>query len=57
MTSFWRRWHITLGTWIRDYIYIPLGGNRGSKINTALSLMFIMLIEGLWHGAMWSFVL
>ncbi len=57
ITEFWRRWHITLGTWIRDYIYIPLGGNRGSIIKTTLCLLLVMLIAGLWHGAMWSFVL
>jgi len=55
--EFWRRWHITLSSWIRDYIYIPLGGSRKGRIRTDINLMAAMLISGLWHGAMWTFVL
>ena len=55
--EFWRRWHITLSTWLRDYLYIPLGGNRGSQFATARNLMITMLLGGLWHGANWTFVL
>lgn len=55
--EFWRRWHISLSTWLRDYLYIPLGGNRGPRIRTAGNLMATMLLGGLWHGAAWSFVL
>ncbi|HEY1992497.1 MAG TPA: MBOAT family O-acyltransferase [Gammaproteobacteria bacterium] len=56
-TDFWRRWHITLSTWLRDYLYIPLGGNRHGEGRTYLSLLLTMLIGGLWHGASWMFVL
>jgi len=56
ITDFWRRWHISLSTWLRTYIYIPLGGNRGKKWKTYLNLMLTMLIGGLWHGANWKFV-
>jgi len=55
--DFWRRWHITLSTWLRDYLYIPLGGNRHGEWRTYLSLILTMLIGGLWHGASWMFVL
>lgn len=55
-SDFWKRWHITLSTWLRDYLYIPLGGNRHGEIRTFLSLMLTMLIGGLWHGANWTFV-
>ena len=55
-SDFWRRWHITLSTWLRDYLYIPLGGSRGSKFATGLNLMITMLLGGLWHGASWNFV-
>jgi alginate O-acetyltransferase complex protein AlgI len=55
--DFWRRWHISLSTWLRDYLYIPLGGNRGSKWFTWRNLMLTMLLGGLWHGASWNFVL
>ena len=55
--NFWRRWHITLSTWLRDYLYIPLGGNRGSYAMTIRNLMMTMLLGGLWHGASWTFVL
>lgn len=54
--DFWRRWHISLSTWLRDYLYIPLGGNRGSSLKTYRNLMLTMLIGGLWHGAAWNFV-
>lgn len=54
--DFWRRWHITLSTWLRDYLYIPLGGNRRSPLRTYVNLMITMLIGGLWHGASWTFV-
>jgi alginate O-acetyltransferase complex protein AlgI len=55
--EFWRRWHISLSTWLRDYLYIPLGGNRRGPIRTRLNLMITMLLGGLWHGANWTFVL
>ncbi|MBN2512082.1 MAG: MBOAT family protein [Sedimentisphaerales bacterium] len=54
--EFWRRWHITLSTWLRDYLYIPLGGNRGNKFFTSRNLMITMLLGGLWHGAAWTFL-
>jgi alginate O-acetyltransferase complex protein AlgI len=54
--DFWRRWHITLSTWLRDYLYIPLGGNRKGELRTYLNLMITMLLGGLWHGASWTFV-
>jgi len=57
ITEFWRRWHITLSTWLRDYLYIPLGGGRGSALFSARNLMITMLLGGLWHGAAWTFVL
>lgn len=56
LTDFWRRWHISLSTWLRDYIYIPLGGNRKGKARTYLNSFTTMLIGGLWHGAAWKFV-
>ncbi len=55
-SDFWRRWHITLSTWLRDYLYIPLGGNKKGKIRTYVNLMITMLLGGLWHGANWTFV-
>jgi alginate O-acetyltransferase complex protein AlgI len=55
-TDFWRRWHITLSSWLRDYLYIPLGGNRNGKFKTYRNLMITMLLGGLWHGASWTFV-
>jgi D-alanyl-lipoteichoic acid acyltransferase DltB (MBOAT superfamily) len=55
--DFWRRWHITLSTWLRDYLYISLSGNRGSTARTFANLLLTMLIGGLWHGASWLFVL
>ena len=57
VTDFWRRWHIALSTWLRDYLYIPLGGNRHGRLNTYRNLMITMLLGGLWHGASWNFVL
>ena len=55
--EFWRRWHMTLSRFLRDYLYIPLGGNRGGRLFTARNLMITMLLGGLWHGAAWGFVL
>ena len=57
ITEFWRRWHITLSTWLRDYLYVPLGGNRLGTQRTYINLMLTMLLGGLWHGASWNFVL
>jgi D-alanyl-lipoteichoic acid acyltransferase DltB (MBOAT superfamily) len=54
--DFWRRWHISLSTWLRDYLYIPLGGSRGGTTRTCVTLMATMLLGGLWHGASWRFV-
>ncbi len=56
LADFWRRWHISLSTWLRDYLYIPLGGNRGGPWATYRNLMITMLLGGLWHGASWTFV-
>jgi D-alanyl-lipoteichoic acid acyltransferase DltB (MBOAT superfamily) len=56
-SDFWRRWHITLSTWFRDYVYIPLGGNHGTSLLTLRNLYITMLLAGLWHGASWTFVL
>ncbi len=56
LQDFWRRWHISLSTWLRDYLYIPLGGNRGSELRTYRNLMLTMVLGGLWHGASWTFV-
>ncbi|MFV2069322.1 MAG: MBOAT family protein [Pirellulales bacterium] len=55
-SDFWRRWHISLSTWLRDYLYIPLGGNRKGNVRAYVNLMLTMLIGGLWHGASWTFV-
>ncbi len=55
-SDFWRRWHITLSSWLRDYLYIPLGGNRHGPLRTHIALMTTMLLGGLWHGASWTFV-
>jgi alginate O-acetyltransferase complex protein AlgI len=57
ITEFWRRWHISLSTWLRDYLYIPLGGNRLGARRTYLNLALVMLLGGLWHGASWNFVI
>lgn len=56
ITEFWRRWHISLSTWFKEYIYIPLGGNRKGKYRTYINLMIVFLTTGLWHGASWNFV-
>jgi len=56
ITEFWRRWHISLSSWLKDYLYIPLGGNRKGKVRTYINLMLTMLLGGLWHGASWTFV-
>lgn len=57
ITEFWRRWHITLGAWFRDYVYIPLGGNRGSKGRHLRNLLIVWALTGLWHGASWNFMI
>lgn len=57
ITEFWRRWHISLGSWFRDYVYIPLGGNRKGKYRTYLNVFIVWFLTGLWHGASWNFVL
>ena len=55
-SEFWRRWHISLSTWLRDYLYVPLGGNRGGALLTYRNLLLTMLLGGLWHGAAWTFI-
>ncbi len=55
-SDFWRRWHISLSSWLRDYLYVPLGGSRGSSLFTARNMMLTMVLGGLWHGAAWTFV-
>lgn len=57
VAEFWRRWHISLSTWFRDYLYIPLGGNRKGKLRKYINLMIVFIVSGLWHGAQWSFVI
>jgi D-alanyl-lipoteichoic acid acyltransferase DltB (MBOAT superfamily) len=56
LQDFWRRWHMTLSRWLRDYLYIPLGGGRGSQLTVARNIMITMVLGGLWHGAAWTFV-
>jgi alginate O-acetyltransferase complex protein AlgI len=56
ITEFWHRWHISLSTWLRDYLYVPLGGNRKGRARTYVNLMIVMLLGGLWHGAAWNFI-
>lgn len=55
-TEFWRRWHISLGTWFRDYVYVPLGGNRVSKKRWLINLLIVWFLTGFWHGAAWNFI-
>lgn len=57
ISEFWRRWHISLGSWFRDYLYIPLGGNRNGQLKTIRNLFIVWFLTGLWHGASWNFVL
>lgn len=57
ISEFWRRWHISLGNWFKDYVYIPLGGNRGNILKPYLNLLIVWFLTGLWHGASWNFVL
>jgi D-alanyl-lipoteichoic acid acyltransferase DltB (MBOAT superfamily) len=56
-SDFWRRWHISLSSWLRDYLYFPLGGNKKSEVRTYFNLFVVMFVGGLWHGASWNFVL
>lgn len=56
VTEFWRRWHISLSSWFRDYVYIPLGGNRGGRLATLRNLLIVFALTGLWHGAAWTFL-
>ena len=56
ISDFWRRWHISLSTWLRDYLYVPLGGSRGGRLATIRNIMLTMLLGGLWHGANWTFI-
>lgn len=57
VSEFWRRWHISLSTWLRDYLYIPLGGNQGTRLTQVRNMFLVMALGGLWHGASWNFVL
>jgi alginate O-acetyltransferase complex protein AlgI len=57
ITEFWHRWHISLSSWLRDYLYLPLGGNRRGRVRTYVNLFIVMLLGGLWHGAAWNFVI
>ena len=57
LQDFWRRWHMTLSRWLRDYLYIPLGGGKGSQLTTVRNIMITMILGGLWHGAAWTFVI
>ncbi len=57
LQDFWRRWHMTLSRWLRDYLYIPLGGSRKGEVRTYVNLMITMVLGGLWHGAAWTFVI
>ena len=56
ITEFWRRWHMSLGRWMRDYLYIPLGGNKSTKLRVFFNLWLVFLVSGLWHGAAWNFI-
>ena len=57
LSDFWGRWHISLSTWFRDYVYVPLGGNRRGELRTCLNLLIVFVISGVWHGAAWTFVI
>ena len=57
VAEFWRRWHISLSSWFKDYLYIPLGGNRKGKVRKYINIMIVFLVSGLWHGAKWSYVI
>ena len=57
ISEFWRRWHISLGSWFRDYIYIPLGGNKVKKGRWLINITIVWFLTGLWHGAAWNFVI
>ncbi len=57
IAEFWRRWHISLSTWFRDYLYIPLGGNRCSRERVFFNILVVFVISGLWHGASWAFII
>lgn len=57
ISEFWRRWHISLSTWFKEYVYIPLGGNRHGLARTLLNTAIVWMLTGLWHGASWNFVL
>lgn len=57
ITEFWRRWHISLGTWFKEYLYIPLGGNRKGKLNNIRNILLVWILTGIWHGASWNFAL
>ena len=57
MTEFWRRWHKTLGSWFKEYVYIPLGGNRHGKAKTLRNLFIVWILTGFWHGADWNFII
>ena len=56
ISEFWRRWHISLNTWFRDYLYIPIGGSRSNKYRTLLNVFIIFIVSGFWHGANWTFI-
>ena len=56
IAEFWRRWHISLSTWFRDYVYIPLGGSRHGTIRTVVNVLIVFVVSGLWHGAKWTFL-
>jgi alginate O-acetyltransferase complex protein AlgI len=56
VSEFWRRWHISLGSWFRDYVYIPLGGGRVSKLKVYRNLFVVWFLTGFWHGASWNFI-
>lgn len=57
ITEFWRRWHISLSTWFKDYVYIPLGGNRDGKYKQIRNILIVWLLTGIWHGANWTFLI